>query len=193
MSDHPSTPRLRGVYRILHSIGPSAFELLPDHILQTLGDECLSCVQTINDNLGFTISLAICANFAKLSMDASSPSTSASTSSSRPCLREQQWFKAITQVFNSLFVAKTLDLIVMRVILFCSNSNQLSKNETLEGIALARQTLEPIGHDFMLRYVDQNEQKMKKLQSKIRGHRDLDIQIEVRSLPRTNLSYCLII
>ncbi|KKY20897.1 hypothetical protein UCRPC4_g03973 [Phaeomoniella chlamydospora] len=141
----------------------------------------LSCPDTLDEALRDTDHIDVTNDE---SSPASTPTTASLSGSGEDSIRQEGWYQAITQVFNDQYVTKTLDLIVMRMILFCSGGPGLSREQALEGIKLSRKVVEVIDPLFTKAYVRKNPQRFAKIQKKIVAHVEPMIQLEA-------LSFCL--
>lgn len=76
--------------------------------------------------------------------------------------------ESIDQFFNGSKAGKTIQLVVLRVILACSESNQAAISDALETVSLATEILDTVEAPIRSRWVESSHATLQKLYEKMR-------------------------
>ena len=187
MIKHPSFGTIQDVYRVICGVKADAFWILPEPMLRDLSKTCRNWISKLDEHMTSMLCIAIAACF--LNSDCRSPhsSTTGSSPAGDHIPVQAQWIMSITEVFADHFITKTLDLMVMRVILLCSGNNS-TKAQTMYGLNLARAIIGAVKAEHLDAYFRGSSQKFVKLNSKIASQPDVDIRLEA-SLCIPSLEY----
>ena len=178
MIKHPSFATIQDVYRVICGVNADALGILPDRVLLDLSRTCRNWISKLDEHMSSMLCIAIAACFLNLDHQSPYSSTAGSPPAADGIPAQAQWMLSITEVFADHFITKTLDLIVVRVILLCSENNS-TKAQTLYGIRLARAIVGSVKREQLNAYVARSSQKFAKLNRKIVSQPDVDIRLEV--------------
>lgn len=170
MVERPCGDMIRPLYQVLGGIQPLLLEVLPDESMEHFQTECTKVLRGLDDHIGNLLCLATLARIA------SAASTTSTTSSSSPpsisdlewsAPKPRTWQQNVFQFFNAMRGSKTLDIVVLRVILASSGSSDLSLGASIEGLKLAKEILEVVEPDQRKAWVKAHAAKVAKLLGKI--------------------------
>jgi len=176
----PSTKNIRPIYSILSGVGFSFLDILP---LETVNRFQLQLIKIlkgleVEDHSANLICLAILANLATREITDSTVSDELSildaTSTRNHDVSElNDRYHAARQFFTAKRASKTLDLVVLKVILSCSKICSLRRDEVMESLKLSEEIIDAIPSGERSSWMDRNVVKIKKLSNKVLHH-DLD-------------------
>ncbi|KAF7718766.1 Uncharacterized protein PECH_004247 [Penicillium ucsense] len=139
---------------------PSLMHEIPTDVMSNMQAEITKTLRNLDDHMGNLLGLA---TFAEIS--ASQPRQ---TNASPRGLGNASWLASIHDFFGSRRGMKTLDLVVLRVILACSsNCNHLTPAQAAESIGLAIRIGDAVDPTVKSTWIDQNASKIGKLCEKV--------------------------
>lgn len=157
----PSVESIRPLYKLMTGIqgSPRILYDIPSEAMSTLQGELLKTLRKMDDHMGNLLCLAIFAGIAssqKLDLDyehGPQPPT---------------WLQNARHFFGPKRGLKTLDLVVLRVILACSAScNNLSPHEAAESVQLAIDVCDTVEPEQKQVWISGNSSKIAKLYEKV--------------------------
>lgn len=158
-----SPATIRPIYQITSSLGDGKLDDIPQDLLSRLQESLLAVLRNVEvqENAVSLYSLAV---LARIATHAGSSLTRQSTVSTS--ISSQIPLQPALQFFNKR-VHKTLDLVVLKVILYCSRSCMLQPSEATDNLQLCLDTLEAIAPEAKVVWLAQNGAKAKKLCEKV--------------------------
>lgn len=176
----PSAENIRPIHSILSGVGYGFLDILP---LETVNRFQLQLIQIlkgleVEEHSANLICLAILANLAarkitdSTASDASSPPDATSTRN-QDVFELNDRYHAARLFFTFKRATKTLDLVVLKVILSCSKVCSLRHDEVMESLKLSEEIVDAVSSGERSSWMDRNAAKVKKLSDKI-VHHDLD-------------------
>ncbi len=176
----PSAGNIRPIYSILSSVGFNFLDILP---LETVNRFQLQLIKIlkgleVEDHSANLICLAILANVALQEIEDSTaldglsvPNATSTRNEDVPESHDR--YQPAQQLFTAKRASKTLDLVVLKVILSCSKTCSLRPDEVLESLKLSEKVIDAISRDERSSWMERNAAKVKKLSDKILHH-DVD-------------------
>lgn len=161
MADSPSTESIRPLYKLMTGLqaSPRILYDIPHETMSTFQGELLRTLRNMDDHMGNLLCLATFASIAssqKLDLDyehGPQPPT---------------WLQNARHFFGPKRGLKTLDLVVLRVILACSAScNNLSPHEAAESVRLAIDVCDTVEPEQKQVWISGNSSKIGKLYEKV--------------------------
>lgn len=166
-----SASTIRPIYSMLVGVGPGLLDVMPEAEVMQFQDRLIRLLRNVDDQTANLLCLAI---FAKLVTRSVSASPSIAISSQGPTsasstVRTEQISRYLTieQFFNQKRAIKTLDLVVLRVIFATSNSSNLSFEDSVESLKLAKEIIGAIIIEEKDRWLNSNGPKVRKLYEKV--------------------------
>lgn len=176
----PSAETIRPIYSILSGVGYSFLDILP---LETVNRFQLQLIQIlkgleVEEHSANLICLAILANLAAREITGSTASDAlslpdATSTRNQDVSESNDRYHAARQFFTAKRASKTLDLVVLKVILSCSKVCSLRRDEVMESLKLSEEIVDAVSSGERSSWMDRNAAKVKKLSDKILHH-DLD-------------------
>lgn len=162
---------------ILSGLTPKFLDVVPFDSVSRLQDQLIGilrglAVEAHSSNL---LCLAILAKlaFAHLPMGKLLPTSNSSSllqiipSSDEPPFATPDRYQPARQFFNTSRASKTLDVVVLKVILTCSRSCDLCSTEIVESLKLSEEIVDAICIEEKKLWISKNGAKSKKLYEKI--------------------------
>lgn len=183
-ADKSSAGTIRPLYRILSGLGSEYLDDLPFQIIESLQNQLTKALKMADGHFTDVLCLAVLSRLASRATSRCSSLQSTSTSDQSPA-DVQQIFHSARQFFTAKRAHKTLDLVVLRVILICSRNCPLSPVDAIESLKLSEEIFDNIDGNEKESWVCKNGVKTKKLYEKILRQ---DINNEVQCAVRSNES-----
>ena len=170
----PLAENIRPIYSILSGVGFNVLDVLPLEVVDRFQSQLLKILKSLEaeDHSANLICLAILANVASRdNTDSMTPRVSAMpdhTSSSNEDVAEiRDRYHTARQFFTAKRASKTLDLVVLKVILSCSRNCSLRVDGVLESLKLSEEIVDAVPSRERSAWVKSNAAKVKKLSEKI--------------------------
>ncbi|RDW86206.1 uncharacterized protein DSM5745_02848 [Aspergillus mulundensis] len=182
----PCVETIRPLYLISSCLqAAGTFSELPHEVMSCFQTELTNTLRNVEDHMGNLLCLA---TFARLVISQSGCSQAEGTVNNQP------WLQSMKHFFGPKRGLKTLDLVVLRVILACSSScGNLTTEESAESIRLAISICESVDKKQRERWIEGNSVKVAKLREKITRNgidhsvRVLGISFLIALVPATSL------
>ncbi|KAL2868434.1 uncharacterized protein BJX67DRAFT_380218 [Aspergillus lucknowensis] len=160
IQESPSAENLRNLYLISGCFQATGMTLeLPQEVMSCLQTELTKTLRNLEDHMGNILCLA---TFARLASSRSAPNEAQSEVEAQP------WWQNINNFFGPKRGSKTLDLVVLRVILACSSScGGLTAEQSAESIRLAIEICNCVDTAQRHCWIEGNSLKIAKLTEKI--------------------------
>lgn len=168
---HPSACTIRPLYRLISGVGGVTLEMLPDETITCLQDELIKLLRSLDDHSANLLCLAI---FAQI-FEAAQQRLAASQSPSAPDLtqpvedpdkRRSTIYEPACQFFTAKRAAKTLDLVILRVVLSCSPASEMKSHQIRESFTLATEIINAVNARERDMWVVKNTNRVRKLYDK---------------------------
>lgn len=184
-ADSACASTVRPIYSVLEGVGASILDILPLEIVTQLQEQLIAVLRGLEDHSTSLLCLAIFAvmhqtpKSVSLENESSSwpPGSSSETSPSAKPVK----YESAKDFFTAKRAAKTLDLVVLRVILACSSSSGMDTAQAIEIVKLSRRIIDAVDiserRDWSLR----NATKVKKVHEKI-SRQDVDSVLQLEGL-----------
>lgn len=183
---------------LLSSIASNLLDVLPVNILTGLQDRLIEMLRgvEVDEHSTNLICLAILAKLtsvsstnSKLSKDLSQPSLNlplleTALSDNGAVSKSSRNYSLAQQFFSAERALKTLDLVVLKVILACSRSCTLLSKDVVESLKYSEEIVNAVTKDEKKNWLSRNGIKCRKLSEKISRH---DIDPEIRHAVRIPL------
>ncbi|OJK00732.1 hypothetical protein ASPACDRAFT_117135 [Aspergillus aculeatus ATCC 16872] len=188
LSENPCSETILPLHRISTGLRTSPRVLLEisTEIMSSIQVELTKTLRNLADHMGNLLSLATLANLASLQGRLSNQESRSST---------PQWLQSVSHFFGPKRGLKTMDLVVLRVILACSDScSELTPVQAAESICLAIQICDRVEPEQKAAWNAANPSKIAKLQEKVmrsgidRGVQILGATFLVSILPKAALT-----
>ena len=167
----PSAMTIRPIYSLFVGVGPELLDILPEAESMQFQERLIRLLRNVDDQTANLLCLAI---FAKLVTPSVCGSSHVEMSSQGPTpisatsqMEQTSRFLKIAQFFGQKRAAKTLDLVVLRVIFACSNSSNLSREDAQESLKLAKEIMGSIDVEEKDHWLKSNGPKVQKLYEKV--------------------------
>ncbi|KAJ5780471.1 hypothetical protein N7457_005631 [Penicillium paradoxum] len=156
MAQNPCVKTVAPLHALISGLkgSPKVLEDIPTEVMSNLQLEFTKTLRNLDDHMGNLLCLAIFAQITT-ALDTKSHNQHGSESPS--------WLLSINHFFGQKRGLKTLDLVVLRVILACSSSCNLSPSEAAESIRLAICIADAIKPDQKQAWIAGNSSKIAKL------------------------------
>lgn len=179
----PSPETIRPIYRVLSGIGPQLLDALPLNLVARLQEQFKKLLQGVGaeDPMTDLFCLAVLAVMASGRTEPiiADASTSLATAHEVSIVKKSKSCDVARQ-YLSKRAAKTLDLVVLRVIVVCSRSCTLTVKEAIESLQLSKVIIDAVDGDKRL-WMENDKGKFRKLVEKVSSY---DQQPEVLCLVR---------
>ena len=166
-----SASTIRPIYSMLVGVGPGLLDVMPETEVMQLQDRLVRLLRNVDDQTANLLCLAI---FARLFTRSNCPNPTAATPSQVATPRSittptdpSSRYRTIQQFFNQKRAMKTLDLVVLRVIFACSDSSNLSLEDSVESLQLANEIIGAIDIEEKGHWLRDNGPKIRKLYEKV--------------------------
>ncbi|OJZ91310.1 hypothetical protein ASPFODRAFT_57491 [Aspergillus luchuensis CBS 106.47] len=161
MGEDPRAENILPLNQISNGIkrSPRLLEEIPSEVMASLQVELTKTLRNLSDHMGNLLCLATFARMASLE----DPGTE------KGCVRfVPSWLQSVNHFFGPKRGLKTLDLVVLRVILACSDScSDLTVDKAAESIRLAIEICDRVEPEQRENWVKANGSKIAKLREKI--------------------------
>ncbi|PYH65257.1 uncharacterized protein BO88DRAFT_372953 [Aspergillus vadensis CBS 113365] len=161
MGEDPRAENILPLNQISNGIkrSPRLLEEIPSEVMASLQVELTKTLRNLSDHMGNLLCLATFARMASLE----DPGTE------KGCVRfVPSWLQSVNHFFGPKRGLKTLDLVVLRVILACSDScSDLTVDKAAESIRLAIEICDRVEPEQRESWVKANGSKIAKLREKI--------------------------
>ncbi|KAJ5885148.1 hypothetical protein N7495_009658 [Penicillium taxi] len=155
MAKDPCADTIMPLHRLMTSLQGSILNDVPDEVMSSLQLEFTKTLRNVDDQMGNLLCLA---TFARI----------AATSQNQHGSKPRPWLLNIQHFFGSKRGVKTLDLVVLRVILACSsNYNNLIPSQAAESIRLAICIADAVEPTQKNAWLSSNVAKISKLCDKV--------------------------
>ncbi|KAK6831613.1 hypothetical protein RU639_002850 [Aspergillus parasiticus] len=180
--DNPCAERILPIYKIMTGLqtSPRVLRGIPSEIMSSLQIELTKTLRNLDDHMGNLLCLA---TFARIASSQRVPGSDESAQ------QVPGWLQNIKHFFGAKRGLKTLDLVVLRVILACSTSCQsLMIDQAAESIKLGIEICATVEGSQRESWIQTNKSKIAKLCEKVTRE---NIDAEVQMLGITFLVYLL--
>ena len=169
MSDSPCIETILPLYKIMKGLqrSPKVLDDIPSEVMSNLQVEFTKTLRNFDDHMGNLLCLG---TFAQIALARPPPSQNQHGSEA------SSWLLNINHFFGPKRGLKTLDLVVLRVILACSSSCNLAPSQAAESINLAIYIADATQPDQKHAWIASNSSKLAKLCEKA-GRDGLDNEI----------------
>ncbi|KAJ6087323.1 hypothetical protein N7467_006237 [Penicillium canescens] len=169
MSDSPCIETISPLYNIMKGLqrSPKVLDDIPSEVMSNLQVEFTKTLRSFDDHMGNLLCLG---TFAQIALARPPPSQNQHGSEA------PSWLLNINHFFGPKRGLKTLDLVVLRVILACSSSCNLAPSQAAESIKLAIYIADATQPDQKHAWMASNSSKLAKLCEKA-GRDGLDNEI----------------
>lgn len=159
MVANPCIETVAPIHALINALkdSPRFLDDVPSEVMSNLQLELTKTLRNLDDHLG---NLRCLATFAQIA-------TAQSTISQYQHGSESQWLLNIRHFFGLKRGIKTLDLVVLRVILACSSSCTLGPQDATESIRLAIKIADAIEPEQKQAWISSNSAKISKLCEKV--------------------------
>ncbi|GKZ31251.1 hypothetical protein AbraIFM66950_011580 [Aspergillus brasiliensis] len=161
MGEDPRAENILPLNKISNGIrrSPRLLEEIPSELMASLQVELTKTLRNLSDHMGNLLCLATFARMASLEDSATE----------KGCVRfVPSWLQSVNHFFGPKRGLKTLDLVVLRVILACSDScSDLTVDQAAESIRLAIEICDRVEQEQRESWVKANASKIAKLREKI--------------------------
>ena len=180
----PTAESIRPIYSILSGVGFNFLDVLPLDIVNRFQSQLIKILKSleVEDHSANLICLAILANIALREITnstASDGSSMADATSSRnqDVTHSMERYQPARQFFTAKRASKTLDLVVLKVILSCSRNCSLRLDEVIESLKLSEEITNAVLSSERRSWMGKNTAKIKKLSEKVLRH-DIDSEVK---------------
>ncbi|KAB8236874.1 uncharacterized protein BDW43DRAFT_323170 [Aspergillus alliaceus] len=172
MGDNPCAERILPIYKIMTGLqaSPRILHSIPLEIMSSLQTELTRTLRNLDDHMGNLLCLA---TFARIA-------SSQKAYTGDECGQQVPvWLQNVKHFFGARRGLKTLDLVVLRVILACSTScKSLIADQAAESIKLGTEISATVEKAQKVSWIQANSSKIAKLCEKVtKGSIDPDVQI----------------
>ncbi|GKZ81066.1 hypothetical protein AnigIFM56816_005577 [Aspergillus niger] len=161
MGEDPRAENILPLNQIFNGIrrSPRLLEEIPSELMASLQVELTKTLRNLSDHMGNLLCLATFARMASLE----------DSGSEKGCVRfVPLWLQSVNHFFGPKRGLKTLDLVVLRVILACSDScSDLTVDQAAESIRLAIEICDRVEQEQRDTWIKANASKIAKLREKI--------------------------
>ena len=180
----PLAENIRPLYSILSGIGFNFLDILPMDIVNRFQSQLIKILKSleVEDHSANLICLAILANIASQANIISTASVGsymphATLSRRQDVPPSEDPYQPARQFFTAKRASKTLDLVVLKVILSCSRNCSLRLDEVMESLSLSQEIIDAVPCSERSSWMERNGGKVRKLSEKILRH-DIDREVE---------------
>ena len=169
MGENPSGETIAPLYKLMTGLqsSPGVLSEVPCETMSTFQTELTKTLRNLDDHMGNLLCLATFARMANASIQHGP--------------QKPSWLENIQHFFGPKRGLKTLDLVVLRVILACSASSRgLSAGKAAESIRLAIEVCDSVDVDRKKAWIAANLSKITNLREKVtRDEIDQEVQLMV--------------
>ncbi|KAJ5118887.1 hypothetical protein N7448_010594 [Penicillium atrosanguineum] len=160
MAGKPCTETLAPLHSLMNSLqtSPRILDEVPSEVMSNLQSEFTKTLRNLDDHMGNLLCLA---TFARIASNQKSHGHNQHGS------EPPSWLLNIKHFFGAKRGLKTLDLVVLRVILACSSNCNLAPSQIAESIGLAICVLDAVELEQKYAWVSSNSSKIAKLCEKV--------------------------
>lgn len=175
MVQNPCAGTIRPLYEVFSGLhdSPGLLDAVPEEAMASFQTECSKILRNLDDHMGNLLCLATFARIASTRRYYAAPD--------RREDRLPAWLQNVSQFFGPKRGLKTLDLVVLRVVLACSAScSGLSPAEAVESVRLAVEICDRVGFEQRESWIKSNPSRIAKLCEKVsRDGIDPELQMMV--------------
>jgi hypothetical protein len=189
MAANPCVETVAPLHALINGLkgSPGILDDIPSEIMSNLQLEFTKTLRNLDDHMGNLLCLATFAQIA----------TGRTTTPQYQHGSEGQWLLNIKHFFGAKRGLKTLDLVVLRVILACSSSCNLRPQDATESIRLAITIADAIEPEQKQAWIASNSAKISKLREKavkdgLYGGIQTMVCLTLFHTRRTFANYCLL-
>ena len=185
--EEPCAASIRPVYSLLCGLGVDHLNILPVDIVIALQNSLIKVLKSLNEHVGNLLCLAVFANFHLYSelrpgySSGSSPWSISSGEKEQAAKHPEDIYGPSRQFFQAKRASKTMDLVVLRMILACSSNSELKQDQALEILELSKVIIGAIEGKEKNAWHGRNSAKVDKLIEKVL-RKDLDPRIQTKAL-----------
>lgn len=169
MVHDPCARTMRPLYEVMGGLlgNLNIMKTLPEELMVSFQLECTKTLRNLNDHMGNLLGLATFARIRSLwTINVTEPSYS-------------PWLTSISQFFGPKRAGKTLDLVLLSVIMACSATNNAnSPEDAIKIVQLAIEIVESIDHEQKSQWLPNNKPKMIKLCERL-TRQDIDSELQM--------------
>ncbi|KAJ9273811.1 hypothetical protein DTO212C5_90 [Paecilomyces variotii] len=175
MVDKPSAETIYPLYQVIGSMHGSSSLLaaFSEETMANFQTECTKILRNLDDHMGNLLCLA---TFARIAAARTPKNYTGQGNDGFP-----NWLQNIRQFFGPKRSSKTLDLVVLRVILACSANFNMSSNEAIQSVRLAMEICDAVDSDQRRAWIEKNAARITKLREKL-GREGIDRKLQVMGL-----------
>ncbi|KAL9021841.1 MAG: hypothetical protein Q9185_000968 [Variospora sp. 1 TL-2023] len=170
----PSTHTIGPIFKILSGVGPHSLDALPLDLVARLQEQFKKLLQTVGTQQHMTDLFCL----AVLAVMASSQSSSSTSQEKLPSRNTEHEASTINQSrvcnearqYLSKRAAKTLDLVVLKIIFVCSKSCTLTASEVIESLRLSQEIINAIDTADRRSWMVNDKGKLRKLVEKVSSY-----------------------
>lgn len=169
MVHDPCAKTMRPLYEVMGGfIGNlNIVKTLPEELMESFQLECTKTLRNLNDYMGSLLGLATFARIRCLWTITASESS------------HLAWLTSISHFFGPKRAGKTLDLVILSVIVACSaTGNAYSPEDAIKIVKLAIEICESIDHEQKSQWLSNNKPKMIKLCERL-TRQDIDVELQM--------------
>ncbi|GAD92284.1 hypothetical protein NFIA_070450 [Paecilomyces variotii No. 5] len=173
MVDIPSADTIYPLHQVTSSMhgSSSLLEAFSDETMANFQTECTKILRNLDDHMGNLLCLATFARIAAARIPKNYTGND----------NLPGWLQNIRQFFGPKRASKTLDLVVLRVILACSSSFNMSPKEAIQSVRLAMEICDTIDSDQRRAWLEKNTSRVAKLCEKLRRE-GIDRKLQVMGI-----------
>jgi DNA-binding XRE family transcriptional regulator len=157
MTEYPCEEMIAPIYKLMTGLqgSPGVLNEIPHETMSNLQLELTKTLRNLDDHMGNLLCLATFARIANSDIQQHGP-------------QPPSWLENIQHFFGPKRGLKTLDLVVLRVILACSAScSNLEAGKAAESVRLAIEICENVEPDRKNAWIEGNSSKIAKLREKV--------------------------
>lgn len=157
MTEYPCEETIAPIYRLMIGLqgSPGVLNEIPYETMSNLQLELTKTLRNLDDHMGNLLCLATFARIANSDIQQHGP-------------QPPSWLENIQHFFGPKRGVKTLDLVVLRVILACSAScSNLEAGKAAESVCLTIEICENVEPDRKNAWIEGNSSKIAKLREKV--------------------------
>ena len=186
----PSAVTIRPLYNILSGVGYGLLEMLSDDAIKRFQEKLKEMLRTLGNHFDSLLCLAIFAHMVSARTPDLLPSDNSATprgldrSSGEITDNARDRHEVARQFLNHKKASKTLELVVLRVILICSINCPLDHDRAMDNLQLSKEIIDAIDETEKETWLKRTTTGGKKLQEKVLR---ADLDVNIRSLVRLRL------
>ena len=170
-ADSACASTVRPIYSVIEGVGAGILDILPLETVIQLQEQLIAVLRGLEDHLMSLLCLAIFATIHQtpksLSLENESSSRPTGLSSETSPSVKPVKYESAKDFFTAKRAAKTLDLVVLRVILACSSSSGMDTAQAIEIVKLSRRIIDAVDISERRDWILRNATKVRKVHEKI--------------------------